>query len=224
MIQTIKNRPGPANKIWTGLFFILAGILLFIHISYSVLPDWLFSFPMIPVCVGIIIGIQTGFKKIFWLAPSIIGIAILLDQEIPGLNLTWYFTPVILIIIGYLLIRRRSVFNKGNGNKVGTVVFGGIKKTITEKDFKGIDITCVFGGAEIDLGMADIHGSVVIDLNIICGGAKLIVPPSWTVRSEMKPELGVIQDNRVIKEDSTDPSKVLVLNGALLGGIEINFY
>ena len=224
MIQTLNNRPGPANKIWVGLFFITAGILLFIHISYSVLPNWLFSFPMIPVCVGIIIGIQTRFRNFFWLAPLLVGVAILVDQQMPGLNLTWYFTPVILIFIGYFLIRRPSIFSKRNSNKVGTVVFGGIKKTITEKDFKGIDITCVFGGAEIDLSRADIQGNVIIDLNIIFGGAKLVVPPSWTIRSEIKPELGVIQDNRSIRNDSTDPSKVLVLNGALLGGVEINSY
>jgi hypothetical protein len=105
-----------------------------------------------------------------------------------------------------------------------TSVFGGIKKTIISKDFKGGEVTCVFGGAEINLMQADINGKVTLEATQVFGGTKLIVPSHWQVQPEMTAVLGGIEDRRpVIKE--TDPNKVLIIKGtSIFGGMEIISY
>jgi len=106
-----------------------------------------------------------------------------------------------------------------------TTVFGGVKKSILSKDFKGGDITALFGGAEINLSQADINEKAVLDVTAVFGGVKLIVPPHWKIKSEMTAILGGIEDKRPLQESKDNPEKILVLQGtAVCGGIEIRSY
>jgi hypothetical protein len=58
----------------------------------------------------------------------------------------------------------------------------------------------------------------------IFGGAKLIVPPHWQIRSEMVAVFGGIEDKRA-PQNSYDEDKVVILNGTtFFGGIEIRSY
>ncbi|WP_205508789.1 LiaF transmembrane domain-containing protein [Longitalea arenae] len=104
-------------------------------------------------------------------------------------------------------------------------IFGNVKKMVYSKNFKGGDIVSIFGGAEINLTHADFNGSIVIEMVQIFGGAKLIVPPHWQIRSEtMVAVFGGIEDKRP-PQTSYDEDKVIVLNGTtLFGGIEIKSY
>ena len=105
-----------------------------------------------------------------------------------------------------------------------TSVFGGVKKNIVSKNFRGGEVTCVLGGAEINLMQCDINGKVILEANQILGGTKLIIPSNWQIQSEMVAVLGGIEDHRpsgVIP----DPNKVLLLRGtSVLGGLEIISY
>ena len=106
-----------------------------------------------------------------------------------------------------------------------TSIFGGIRKVILSKNFKGGEAVSVFGGNEIDLSKADISGTVQLELTQICGGTKLIVPNHWNIRSEMVALLGGIEDKRQVDSSKVDQSKTLVLRGtSILGGIEIRNY
>jgi predicted membrane protein len=104
-------------------------------------------------------------------------------------------------------------------------VFGGVKRTVVSKNFKGGEIVAVFGGADIDLTHADIHGVVKLEATNILGGTKLIVPPNWDVQSEMVAIFGGVEDKRRIQPELIDRNKRLVLYGtAFLGGLEIKSY
>ncbi len=76
-------------------------------------------------------------------------------------------------------------------------VFGGVKKTILSKDFKGGEIVNVFGGAELDFTQANINGQVVIDITQIFGGTKIIVPSHWMVISDMAAIFAGFDDKRI---------------------------
>jgi predicted membrane protein len=103
-------------------------------------------------------------------------------------------------------------------------IFGNVKKLVYSKNFKGGDIVSIFGGSEINLTHADFKGNIVIELVQIFGGAKLIIPPHWQVRSEMVAIFGGIDDKRP-PQPNYDPEKVIILNGTtLFGGIEIKSY
>ena len=106
-----------------------------------------------------------------------------------------------------------------------TAVFGGIKKNVLSKNFKGGDITSFMGGSEIDLSQADFNGTIHIDATNIFGGTKLIIPPTWDVQNDITAIFGGVDDKRQIAGVSLDPNKVLVLDGTcMFGGIEIRSF
>lgn len=107
-----------------------------------------------------------------------------------------------------------------------TSVLGGTKRVVVSKNFKGADITCFMGGAEIDLTQADINGTVVMDITLVMGGAKIIVPTNWEVKCEASIVLGSLEDKRQAStRQVVDFNKVLVIKGTtFMGGIELKNY
>jgi hypothetical protein len=106
-----------------------------------------------------------------------------------------------------------------------TSIFGGVKKTILSKNFRGGDITNIFGGSEIDLTMADIDGRVVLDITQLFGGTKIIVPPHWQVVSNLSAVFAGVDDKRLRKVGAGDNSKILVLEGiSIFAGVEIRTF
>lgn len=106
-----------------------------------------------------------------------------------------------------------------------TAIFGGVKKNVLTKNFRGGDIVSFMGGSEIDLTQADFTGRVTLDTTNVFGGTKLIVPPTWDVQSDITAIFGGVDDKRQISGISLDPNKVLVLDGTcLFGGIEIRSF
>lgn len=106
-----------------------------------------------------------------------------------------------------------------------TSFFGGAKKNIISKNFKGGDIVNVFGGTELDLSRADFNGTAIIDLTTIFGGTKLIVPSNWTIKSEAVTIFGGMEDKRNVQALSDSAQKILILKGTVIfGGIEIKSF
>ncbi len=107
-----------------------------------------------------------------------------------------------------------------------TSVFGGVKRIILSKNFRGGNIVNIFGGIEIDLSQADINGRVIIDITQLFGGIKLVVPPHWQVTSDLAAVFSNVDDKRRMMgtmQQSAD--KVLVLKGtSILAGIDIRSY
>jgi hypothetical protein len=104
-------------------------------------------------------------------------------------------------------------------------VFGGIKKTILSKDFKGGDIVNIFGGAELDFTQADINGRVIIDITQIFGGTKIIVPSHWQVVSDIAAVFAGFDDKRMKNTASPNSDKILVLKGvSIFAGVDIRSF
>ncbi len=105
-----------------------------------------------------------------------------------------------------------------------TSVFGGVKKNVVSKDFKGGEIICFFGGSEINLMQADITGRVRMEVTQVFGGTKIIAPANWTIHSEMTAIFGGIEDKRLQANDP-NPEKVLIIEGtSVFGGIDIRSF
>jgi predicted membrane protein len=103
-----------------------------------------------------------------------------------------------------------------------TSIFGGIKKNILTKNFKGGDVTNIMGGTELNFSQADIKGEVILELTQIFGGTKLVVPADWDVKSDIVAVFGGIEDKRSLENISINPGKVLLLKGtSIFAGIEI---
>jgi predicted membrane protein len=103
-------------------------------------------------------------------------------------------------------------------------IFSGVRKNVVSKTFKGGEITCVLGGAEVNFMQADIQGRVVLEVTQVLGGAKLLIPSNWDVQPEMIAILGGIEDKRQVN-NNISPDKILVIRGTcVLGGIEIKSF
>ena len=106
-------------------------------------------------------------------------------------------------------------------------IFSGVNRTVLSKNFQGGNISCVFGGAEVDFTQADINGRVILRIEQVFGGVKLIVPSHWVVQNELDGVFHGVEDKRGYKSPSTiaNPDKVLILKGSsVFGGVEIKSY
>lgn len=104
-------------------------------------------------------------------------------------------------------------------------IFSGVNRRMMTKNFQGGKITAAFGGADIDLSQADFSGVATIQVDIIFGGVKLIVPPHWDIRTEVSNIAAGLEDKRFFRDGGVDANKVVVLKGTILfGGLEIKSY
>jgi hypothetical protein len=108
-----------------------------------------------------------------------------------------------------------------------TAVMAGVKKNILTKNFKGGEITNVFGGSEINMSQADFEGTAKLEITQVFGGTKLIVPANWEIRSEQTVTVfGSIEDKRASHPNTSgEPAKVLIITGVtVFGGIDIRSF
>lgn len=240
------------SRLWTGIAILLVGVAAFIKATFRELPDWIFSWPMLLIVIGIFSAIRHDFRGIGWFIMILIGCAFLAGNIIPDLHMRRYIWPIGIIAVGiFLIMRPRSrscqsgymndrknrdssgiedatVINETNHSKddfiEATTVFGGVNRNIVSKNFKGGDIVVLFGGSELNFNQADMQEESVINFTIIFGGAKLIVPSNWSVKTDLTPIFGGVEDKRSYNATGT-PEKTLVLRGTVLfGGIDIKSY
>jgi predicted membrane protein len=211
------------------------------------LPAWVFTWQMLLVAIGFFLGVRHGFRGAAWFILMLVGGVFLVSEFFPDLTLRQYLWPAALIVLGLFIIfkpRRHRYWKEYADNKVEqalsnteqgttssedyidtTSIFGGVKKNVISKNFKGGDITNIMGGSEIDLTQADINGTVTIDLTQVFGGTKLIVPSNWQVKAQMAAIFGGVEDKRSAQHSVLDPNKTLILDGtSIFGGIEIKSY
>jgi len=113
------------------------------------------------------------------------------------------------------------------GDAIDSVnIFGGTKKNVISKDFKGGESVNMFGGLELNMSQADITGRVSLEVVQIFGGTKLVVPAHWKIiADDLVTVFGSIEDKRVIQPGQVDETKILILQGTcVFGGIEIKSF
>lgn len=103
-----------------------------------------------------------------------------------------------------------------------TNVFGGSRRNVISKNFKGGDVVNLCGGTFLDLTHADIQGRAVIDVVVMWGGIKVAVPPNWQVQVNVTHLLGGTDVPAGSNPQLQDTDKVLILTGVvIMGGIDI---
>ncbi|MFI5221346.1 MAG: LiaI-LiaF-like domain-containing protein [Bacteroidia bacterium] len=237
-----RSRTG---RILGGLILVGVGAVLLANQLGAFLPSWIFTWPVLLIVIGIYVGARHEFRSFGWVIPVLIGGFFLYDEVNTGMNFHHFLWPAIIILIGIIMIirpyrrhgwhgrhwndyysKQYSKDNSGEDMLDCVSVFGGVKKNIISKDFRGGEVINIFGGAEINLSQADIKGRVVLEVVQIFGGTKLIVPSHWEIRQEMVAVLGGIDDKRPLQNSNLSPDeKILVLKGTtIFGGMEIKSY
>jgi len=105
-------------------------------------------------------------------------------------------------------------------------IFSGTEKRIINKEFKGGRVNIIFGGIKLDLTQASLaEGNNDLELNVIFGGATIIVPCEWKIQLKNTSVFGGFSDKRFCIKESADPSRVLTIRAsAVFGGGEIKTY
>ncbi|HEX6181764.1 MAG TPA: DUF5668 domain-containing protein [Chitinophagaceae bacterium] len=202
-------------------------------------PHWFFSWEMLLIGIGILMGFKSKFRDFGWLIPIAIGLIFLADDFYPVKNFIW---PALIILVGLFIILRPVRPKKAEPEDIAhepvviapsdvrddildvTSVFGGSKRIVLSKNFRGGEVVSIFGGADINLTQADFTNPIKIEIVAIFGGCTLIVPSNWEIRSETVVIMGAIDDKRK-SEVTANPEKVLILDGTVMfGGIEIKSY
>lgn len=236
-----------SSGIWTGLFILLIGIVALLRSTVEGFPDWIFSWQMLLITLGLFIGLRHNFRGGAWLVLLLVGGIFLAKDIYPEFSFGKIW-PVVLIVIGLFIVLRPRRGWKWDPNKKtdgasdsvftedvdyskddfvdSTSIFGGAKKIIISKNFKGGSIVNIFGGTELDLSQADFTGVAVISLETIFGGTKLLVPSNWSIKSEAVTIFGGIDDKRRMQPAAAETSdKTLVIRGTVIfGGIDIKSF
>jgi hypothetical protein len=231
-----------SGRVWGGLILVTVGALLVAREVGVYFPYWLFSWPMILIAVGIFVGARHGFRSWGWAIPIAIGTAFLVGDIAPEFR--HFFWPAVIILVGLVMILRprRSSWRTENrwenfqnapmgegfahqdDSLDSVAIFGGTRKNVITKNFKGGDAVSIFGGTELNLMQADFEGVARLELTQVFGGAKLIVPSNWKIQSDVVTIFGSIDDRRSTNVP-TDSNKVLRLDGTcIFGGIEIKSF
>lgn len=106
------NKPHVPNngKAMAGIVLLLVGgALLLKQFALFEFADWIFSFPMLLVVIGLYIGAKNNFNNLGWLIITGIGVVTLLGRIFQNFNVGDVFWPAALIGFGiYLILRRRD--------------------------------------------------------------------------------------------------------------------
>ncbi|MBC7947165.1 MAG: hypothetical protein H7Y42_04745 [Chitinophagaceae bacterium] len=238
------------NHLWTGVFLLVVGALALARSFGIPMPVWLFTWQMLLIGIGLLIGFKKGFRDGGWFVPIIIGGAFLVNDYFLAGDLRRHIWPVILIVLGGVFIFRPGKKRweqwgekKTAGTDIAattpsteallsqddfiesTCIFSGAKRVVLSKNFKGGEIVNVFGGCEVDLMQADMTTPAVLEVTAVFGGATLIVPSNWAIKSEAITIFGGISDKRRFNGVTEATTKTLILKGTLMfGGMEIKSY
>jgi predicted membrane protein len=165
----------------------------------------------------------------------LVGVFFMLQNLGYGLFSWANFWPVLIIGAGVAMIwgrfdrpqRMPYAANERSDNLVQAfAIFGGIERRVHTNNFKGGQLTAMFGGVEMDFRSADIEGEEAsIYVDAVFGGIELVVPDRWTVVWEGQNIFGGYSDEtRAPLPDvaGAAPRKRLILQGhAVFGGVAV---
>ncbi len=225
------------KSIYTGIAILIVGLIWMLRKMGVYMPYWLLSWETLLIGIGLFIGLDSKFKNPTSYILMTIGGVFLID-DIFGIpfRVMDYFWPLLVIIIGLVIIfqsrlrSKRMEFNSSgpkDGAKLDSVsVFNGVKRQVNSKTFEGGEVVTIFGGTELNLMNADFVGHANLEITVLFGGAKLILPRNWEVRPEVTTIFGGVDDKRSSAiEIVTEDDKVLHITGTVVfGGLDIVNY
>lgn len=232
-----------------GILLVVLGCLFLLDsmdlISFNI-ARVIFSFPAVLIAIGIVLIINTS-RRVLGTFILLIGIFFMIPRIFP-----WVYydssivVPILLIGFGiYIILRKRTSrggeggnrhkqeentthfrgYDQINSDRVDDIaIFGGGHKIIVTDNFKGGNITSIFGGSEIDLRDCKLgQGVNIIDFVAVFGGSNIIVPSNWTVMIDILPIFGGFS-NKIRRDPDAviDTERTLLIKGfVLFGGGEV---
>jgi len=238
-METVSSNNRNNSHLIIGILLVIGGILLIGEVSHIFpwrLREYLFTWQSILIFMGLIFIAGRDSKPTGYILLAI-GSFFMLPRVFRHLDMDWgsLFWPVMLIILGLVFIFRRSGHHhlghleasESRDDFIDDVsVFGGHDRVVVSQQFKGGRLTNIFGGSKYNMNRARLApGRQVIDVAMIFGGSKFIVPDDWDIRVEVVSIFGGFSDKRMNVKAEKDPERSLVFKGVtIFGGGELVNY
>src|SRR5450432_4717972 len=101
-----RIRRNHGSRVLIPLGLVSVGSVLLAHQLGMPVPDWLFSWQVLLITIGIFSGFAHAFRGPGWLIMILIGTFFLMDQLIPGFDLHRFIWPAILVVVGIVMLVR----------------------------------------------------------------------------------------------------------------------
>lgn len=214
------------NIIW-GTALVLLGIIwggnaleLFdINLFFD---GWWTLFIIVPSAIGLV----SDNDKTSNFITLIIGVLLLLAcQDVIKFDVFWkLLVPIIITWIGLSLIIKgtRGTSLKNTPISVGenlNAIFAGHEVKVDD-EFKGTDLTAIFGGIDLDLRKAKITKDVTINVCAIFGGVDIYVPDDVKVKVQTTSIFGGVDKSKLLND--VESKYTICINATcIFGGVEI---
>ena len=222
-----------SSQILVGLILILVGLaILAANLGWADLSGIFQWIPSLFILLGVWQLIANRFR--FITGPIILiagGTAFQLAAfDIIEFESIWQFWPLILIIIGgSMLLERLGVqvpgpfMHSADESEVNILsIFNGPEHQLSSASFRGGETTAIFGGIDLDLRNATVTTPPAhINTFAMFGGIDIIVPQTWTVRSDVLGIFGGSDDERDEKPAVQESPDLIVSGFAMFGGVTI---
>ena len=229
--------PGSASttRLWIGISVIVVGLLAALdNLGFPLHGFFLKLWPLILVAFGLSKLTreqpQRGLSGYVFILAGVF----LLVANLGGPSLAEALGPLFLVALGVFIVTKalrksRSVppeLARHEGFLSGTAIFGGTKRRLSGTEFKGGEMTAIFGGFELDLRQSEPSSTPMrLDMFILFGGGELRVPQGWTVDMKATTIAGALEDKTLhLPSQSGLPEArpTLVITGlALFGGLTV---
>ena len=220
------------NILW-GIAFIVVGLILAGNaIGITNIDIFFDGWWTLFIIVPCFIGLFNDSDKTGNVIGLVIGGALLLAcQGLLNFEMVWKLVvPVALVIIGVSIIFKDSIHGKINSeiSKINKsqkdipsycATFSEQNAKFENEEFRGADLTAVFGGVKCDLRQAIINSDTVIKAESIFGGVEIYVPSNVKVKIKSTPIFGGVTDKSVHNQESEHT--IYINSTCIFGGVDI---
>lgn len=220
-----------SDLLW-GIVLVIIGVIFGLNaLNVTDINIFFAGWWTLFIIVPSFIGLFRGDSRMWNIIGLVVGLFLLLAcQDVVDFDIVWkLMVPVILVIIGFSFIFKDFVntkvkeeikkLNKGKHEEY-CATFGSQNLDFTKEEFKGCNLTAVFGGVKCDLRNAVIKKDVVINTSSIFGGITILVPEDVNLKISSTVIFGGVSDER---KNKTKDAKITVYvkSNSIFGGVEI---
>ncbi|MBN9382042.1 MAG: hypothetical protein J0H74_14840 [Chitinophagaceae bacterium] len=178
--DNVKYEGRRGGRIGAGVFLLLIGGVLLLDQMGFPLPDWLFSWHVLLIAIGLFIGLRHNFRGGAWAILILVGGFFMIQDYYPHFPLRRFIWPAVLIFVGLLIIlsprtnsrRWRNKWEEGwhkrNYSRSYAQTFSTSREGYTSEDY--VDSTAIFGGIHKKVVSKNFKGG---DITSIMGGTEL---------------------------------------------------
>jgi len=175
-MQNFNSSNQKSGKALVGLVLLGLGFILLLRtLDIFFIPSWIFSWPVFLILIGVFIGSRQGYDRPSAFMPIAIGALFLSNKVIPGMELSRFFWPFLIIGLGtWLVFGRKRGFKAGDftswdkrvdpenmdNNFSGEAAERPASGPMTEDKIESVSI---FGGVKKNIVSKDFQGGEIVN-------------------------------------------------------------